>query len=251
MSSTQRFARGAALAGSIALALAAACGPSSPDVRQPTAAPTPPATNASPAPYSPSTSAAGSGSAGEPTSPPPEAAEGDAHARLAALPPNDICHKNTPPPHEFFGLLSKARCDQEMFITMANISTELGVECKHCHAPHPTDSKKEDYVKRTPRKEIANWMNMHLMKALKPADGSKFRCKSCHVDPDTGKPVLKILGNPRDPVKAQEWMTMVLVNKFVTAKGEKLKCKSCHVDNFSKPGFQAKVLLRSQQLPPH
>jgi hypothetical protein len=103
----------------------------------------------------------------------------------------------------------------------------------------------------TPKKEIANWMNMHLMKAIKPADGSPIKCKSCHTDIATGKPLVKFLGSPRDPVKAQEWMSMVMVNKFVTAKGEKLKCKSCHVDNFTKPGFQAKVILKTEQIPPH
>src|SRR5262249_18392356 len=142
------------------------------------------------------------------------------------------------------------RCDQEMFLTMAGYAAQLGVECKHCHAPHPTDPNKEDYPKPTSKKEIANWMGSHLMKAIKAADGSPVRCKSCHTDSATGKPVAKILGNPRDPVKAQEWMSMVMVNKFVTAKGEKLKCKSCHVDNFSKPGFRPSVILRSDQLPP-
>ncbi len=72
-----------------------------------------------------------------------------------------------------------------------------------------------------------------------------------HTDIATGKPLVKFLGSPRDPVKAQEWMSMVMVNKFVTAKGEKLKCKSCHVDNFTKPGFQAKVILKTEQIPPH
>lgn len=49
----------------------------------------------------------------------------------------------------------------------------------------------------TPKKEIANWMRMHLMSAIKPKDGSALTCKSCHVDHD-GKPVAKIHGEPCD-----------------------------------------------------
>ena len=185
----------------------------------------------------------------EPSPPPPRAAPVASSAPSSTA--DDVCINNPPPPHPFEGLLGKARCDQEMFLTMAGIATQLGVECNHCHAPNPSDPKKEDYPKPTPKKQIANWMSMHLMQAIKPADGSPLKCKSCHVDPATGKPVAKILGNPRDPARAHEWMSLVMVNKFVTAKGEKLRCKSCHVDNFAKPGFQAKVILRSEQIPPH
>ncbi|MEJ7733738.1 MAG: hypothetical protein WKG00_31645 [Polyangiaceae bacterium] len=162
----------------------------------------------------------------------------------------DICAGNPPPPHPFSGLLSRARCDQEMFLTMAGVADQLGVECSHCHAPHPTDKQKEDYPKATPRKEIANWMGNHMMRAVKMADGSPMRCKSCHQDPDTGKSVARFLGNPRDPRKAQEWMTMVMVNRFVGLEGQKLRCKSCHVENFGKSAFQGKVILRTDHLPP-
>ena len=163
----------------------------------------------------------------------------------------DICLDNPPPPHPFYGLLSRARCDQEMFLTMAGVADQLGVECSHCHAPHPTNARKEDYPKPTPKKEIANWMGSHLMRSVKMADGSPMRCQSCHQDPETGKSEARFLGNPRDPRKAQEWMTMVMVNRFVTLDGDKLRCKSCHVENFGKRGFQGKVILRTDHLPAH
>jgi hypothetical protein len=164
--------------------------------------------------------------------------------------PFDACDGSPPVPHQYFGILRKARCEQDMFLTMAGVAGQLGVECKHCHAPHPTDPKKEDYPVMTPKKEIANWMSMQLMPALKRVDGSPMTCKSCHVDAQ-GKPLAKILGNPRDPVKAQEWMSLVMVNRFVTAKGEKLRCKSCHAGNFSTAQWKAKVILQSEQIPPH
>jgi hypothetical protein len=152
---------------------------------------------------------------------------------------------------DYFGLLKGAPCDQQMYLTMASVADQLGVECKHCHAPHPTDPKKEEYPVMTPKKEIANWMSMHLMSAIKPADGTPMKCKSCHID-DKGKPLLKILGNPRDPGKAQEWMSLVMVNKFVTrSTGEKLKCKSCHAGNYTTPQWKAKVILKSEQIPAH
>jgi hypothetical protein len=137
-----------------------------------------------------------------------------------------------------------------MYLKMASVVTQLGVECQYCHIPIPNQPKKFDFPQMTPRKEVANWMSMHVMPALKTADGSPMKCKSCHTDGE-GKPIAKILGTPRDPVKAQEWMSMVMVNKFVTAKGEKLKCKSCHAGNFSTPQWKAKVILQTEQLPAH
>lgn len=133
---------------------------------------------------------------------------------------------------------------------MSEVAFQLGVECKYCHVPHPTNPKEEIYPPMTPKKETANWMKMHLMASIKSVDGKPMKCRMCHTDA-AGKPVAKILGNPRDIVKAQEWMSMVMVNKFVTLKGEKLKCKSCHVGNFATPGFQAKVILKNDQIPPH
>lgn len=130
------------------------------------------------------------------------------------------------------------------------VADPLGVQCAYCHAPHPANPKKQDFPVMTPKKEIANWMSVHLVESLKQVDGSPVKCKSCHVDAQ-GKPLAKILGNPRDPVTAHEWMSMVMVNKFVTKKGEKLKCKSCHGGNFSTPQWQARVILRTEQIPPH
>ena len=163
----------------------------------------------------------------------------------------DPCEGSKPPEKQFLGLLKAVPCEQQMFLTMASVAGQLGVECKHCHVPSPTDPKKEDYPVMTPKKEVANWMSMHLMSALKPADGSPMKCKSCHVD-DNGKPIAKILGNPRDPAKAQEWMSLVMVNKFVVrSTGEKLKCKSCHAGNYTTPQWKAKVILKSEQIPAH
>lgn len=162
----------------------------------------------------------------------------------------DPCAKSGPVPHEYFGILSAARCEQEMYLAMSEVAFQLGVECKYCHVPHPTNPKEEIYPPMTPKKETANWMKMHLMASIKPVNGEPMKCRMCHTDA-AGKPVAKILGNPRDIVKAQEWMSMVMVNKFVTLKGEKLKCKSCHVGNFATPGFQAKVILKNDQIPPH
>lgn len=168
----------------------------------------------------------------------------------SAAPEVDVCTGSKPVPHPFVGVLRNARCDQEMFITMASVADQLGVECTHCHAPKAGEKNKEDYPVMTPKKEIANWMSRHLMQAVKPADGSPMRCKSCHTD-ENGKPVAKILGNPRDPVKANEWMSLVMVNKFVAADGSKLKCKSCHGGTPGTPAFQRKVILQSDSLPAH
>src|ERR1700760_4815235 len=92
-------------------------------------------------------------------------------------------------------------------------------------------------------------MTTELMTAIKPADGGKMTCKSCHTDED-GKPVVKILGQPRDVKKAMEWMNVVMVNRFVTLDGEKLKCKHCHQANVGSPGFVTKIIL-TDHLPPH
>jgi cytochrome c len=227
----------------LAAAVAGGCGPSASTGSKPdTAKP------AAPRASSPSSPAAGTSSAA-PTgtavagSPPP--------VLSPTKKPFDPCDESGPVPREFAGILRVARCEQDMYLTMASVATQLGVECQHCHVvPDPTQPKKFDFPVMTPKKEIANWMNMHLMQAVKPVDGSPLKCKSCHTDA-AGKPVAKILGNPRDVIKAQEWMSMVMVNKFVSKSGEKLKCKSCHVGNFTTPQFQAKVLLRSEQIPPH
>ena len=131
-----------------------------------------------------------------------------------------------------------------------NIAKMLGVDCRYCHVPHPTDAKKEIYPVMTARKEIANWMRGSLMMAIKPADGSELKCSSCHTSA-SGKPVAKILGTPRDEVYAHEWMSLVMTTKFVVAAtGEKLKCKHCHVGNYKTPEWQAKVIL-TDHIPAH
>ena len=151
------------------------------------------------------------------------------------LPGEDICEKNEDDslknpiqPGKYQGILQNARCEQQKFITMARVAQSLGVECNHCHAPHPTDPKKEDYPKFTEKKRIANWMFKTFIQGLRPTDGSKLMCKSCHTDEDK-KPVAKILRNPRNQDYAQEWMHEVMTTQFVEKNGKRLKCKTCHI----------------------
>jgi hypothetical protein len=162
----------------------------------------------------------------------------------------DICEGSPPVPHPLSGLLRNARCEQDMYWSMAQVADQLGVDCTHCHAPLSTDPKKRDFPVMTPKKEIANWMSAHLMQAIKPADGSPMKCAQCHTD-ENGKPIAKILGNPRDPVKVNEWMSLVMVKKFVAADGSRLKCKSCHVGTPGTAEFHPKVILQTDQIPPH
>jgi hypothetical protein len=185
--------------------------------------------------------AAGCGASTSPAAPAP----GAAPASQAV----DICKGSPPVPHPFSLILRNARCDQDMYITMASVADQLGVACSYCHAPS-ADPKKEDYPAPTHNKEIAGWMSAHLMQALKPADGSPMRCSACHTD-DSGKPVAKILGSPRNVEKANEWMSLVMVKKFVAADGSKLRCKSCHVGTPGTPEFHPKVILQTDQLPKH
>ncbi len=165
----------------------------------------------------------------------------------------DPCSSSKPVPHPYKGILRVARCEQDMFLTMAGVAEQLGVECRFCHAPliesgHEVP-KKEDYPVMTDRKLAANWMSTELMQSIKTADGSKITCKTCHTD-DAGKPVGKIFGQPRDVKKAMEWMNVVMVNRFVTLDGQKLKCKYCHQGKVGSPEFDKKVILTSH-LPPH
>jgi hypothetical protein len=169
----------------------------------------------------------------------------------AAPPGEDVVCKGSPPvPHPVTGVLRNARCEQDMYISMAGVADQLGVKCNYCHVTLASDPTKEDYPPMTPKKEIANWMSLHLMQSIKPADGSPMKCQSCHTD-DAGKPVAKILGNPRTRAAANEWMSEVMVNKFVALDGSKLKCKSCHVGSPSSPEWKPKVILVSDQLPKH
>lgn len=192
--------------------------------------------------------AAGCGPAPGPKAPSPGASA--AAPPGSAAPAFDECKDSGPVPRPYEGILRSARCDQQRFLTMASVADQLGVVCVYCHVPLASDPKKEDYPVMTPKKEIATWMSQHLMQAVKPVDGSPMRCKSCHTD-ENGKPVAKILGNPRDRTKAAEWMVIVMVNRFVAADGSRLKCRSCHVGTMGTPSFQAKVIGRSEQLPKH
>jgi hypothetical protein len=164
---------------------------------------------------------------------------------------HDVCEGSPPLPHApLSGVLRNARCDQDMYYSMAQVADMMGVDCTYCHAPKVEGQKARDFPVMTPRKHIANWMSMHLMQAIKPVDGSPMKCSSCHVD-DQGRPVAKILGEPRDPVKANEWMNLVMVKKFVAADGSKLKCRSCHGGAPGTADFHKQVILKPEQLPPH
>jgi Cytochrome c7 and related cytochrome c len=164
---------------------------------------------------------------------------------------HDICEGSPPLPHApLAGVLRNARCDQDMYYSMSQVADMLGVDCNDCHAPLVEGQAKLDFPKMTHKKEIANWMSTELMQAIKPADGSPMKCSSCHTD-EHGKPVAKILGSPRDRVKANEWMSLVMVKKFVAADGSRLKCKSCHAGTPGTPEFRPTVILQSDQLPKH
>ncbi len=180
--------------------------------------------------------------------PPPVAAPTPPPAPLGVE--HDVCEVSPPIPHALNGILRNARCDQDMYVSMSHIADMLGVECTHCHAAKVEGKKDRDFPKPTHKKEIANWMSLHFMQSVKPADGSPMQCASCHTDA-AGRPVAKILGEPRDPIRANEWMTLVLVKKFVAADGSKLKCKSCHAGAPGMPDFRKLVILQTELLPKH
>lgn len=176
---------------------------------------------------------------------PPIAPRAVASATSAA-PAVDVCVGDKPPPRPFFGPLKAARCEQEMFQTMAGIARDLDVKCGHCHVPK--GENKFEYAEATPKKEIAAWMSHTFMTGLKRADGKPMTCGSCHVD-KTGKPAAKFLGTPRDTAFAVEWMTSVMTTRFTLADGSKLKCKHCHVGTWGTPSFEPKVIGRTAQVP--
>jgi len=151
------------------------------------------------------------------------------------LPDASVCEKNpdgsfkNPVPADTYkGLLRNAKCEQQKFLTMGRVAQALGVKCNYCHEPNPTDPKKENYPAPTENKKFANWMSATFIEGLRPKDGSKMMCSTCHTDPDTGEPVAKILQDPRDRAYAVEWMNGVMASKFVAANGKRLKCKTCH-----------------------
>ena len=185
------------------------------------------------------------------TTPSPPSAAPIASASATADP--DVCAGSPPLPHAFAGIAQSARCDQDVYYRMAKIADQLGVKCGHCHAPDPKDPQNEkwkDFPAPTHLKDVANWMGTQLMASLKPADGSAFTCASCHTD-ENGKPVAKILGEPRDEKRALGWMSRVLVKKFTDAKGNKLTCATCHVGPLNTPEFQREIILHAERLPPH
>ena len=201
-----------------AVALMASCGPP--------ISPTPP-----PEPTGPTTQ----GTADPPPAEVALAEYGYEHVGVA-LPGEDVCEKNEDgslknpvEPGQYKGLLRNAKCEQQKFLTMARVAQSLGVQCNHCHAPHPTDPKKEDYPQFTEKKRIANWMFKTFIQGLRPTDGSKMMCAKCHIDRETNQPVAKILHEPRDRPFAQEWMHEVMTTQFVERNSKRLKCKTCHV----------------------
>lgn len=171
-------------------------------------------------------------------------------APAEAKPAIDPCKGAPPLTPARPGILRAARCEAEIQLVMTSISEQLGVPCRHCHAPLAVDPTKLDYVAATRQKAIANWMSVHLSAAVKPADGSRIECRSCHAD-NLGRPTLKVLGAPRDREKANEHMSLVMVRRFVAADGARLKCRSCHGGTPGTPAFRAEVIGHDEALPAH
>jgi len=161
----------------------------------------------------------------------------------------DPCIDSPPPWRKYDGPLQNAKCEQDMFLTMAGIADDLGVKCGHCHVPKP-GGKSFDYPPMTKNKETALWMDQTFMRSLKRADGKPMLCSSCHVDKN-GKPSAKFLGEPRDIGWTVEWMTTVMTNRFVLENGEKLKCKHCHGATWGSKEFLKQVIGKTSQVPHH
>lgn len=168
-------------------------------------------------------------------------------AKKALVEGPDPCVDSKPKWRDYTSILKHVRCEQEMFLKMSEVQTDLGVTCGHCHIALP-EKGKFDFPTMTPKKEIAMWMNHTFMTELSRADGQPMTCGACHMNKQ-GKPAAKFLGEPRDLAFTLEWMNLVMVNRFVTKSGEKLKCKTCHVDTWGKGGFDPKVILRTDQVP--
>jgi len=193
------------------------------------------------------------GGRGGGTSPSTVASNGSSAASASASADPDVCDGSPPVAHAFVGLAKTARCDQDVYYRMAKVADALGVSCGHCHAPDPKDpnnQKWKDFPAPTHEKDVANWMGTALMASLKPADGSAFTCASCHTD-EQGKPVAKILGEPRDEKRTLRFMSQVLVKKFVDRQGNKLQCTTCHVGPLQSPEFVKDIILHTERLPPH
>lgn len=155
----------------------------------------------------------------------------------------DPCAGQPPPAKEYLGVLREAKCEQDMFLTMAATAEALGVTCGHCHLQKAGGGPKDfDFPPMTRNKEVANWMKHQLVDRLRHKDGSPVTCASCHVGKD-GKRSARFLGEPRDQAFAMEWMSLVMVNEFTKADGSKLRCKDCHAAPPSVPAFERKLIL--------
>jgi hypothetical protein len=156
----------------------------------------------------------------------------------------DPCESSKPVWREYRGPLQRARCEQDMFLTMAGVAEQLDVGCEACHVK--TGPKSFDYPKMTEMKKKALWMDHYFMDNLKRRDGDPMTCKSCHLDRN-GKPSLHFLGTPRDIPYAVEWMTNVMTSRFVLPDGSTPRCTTCHGANFGMPGFKSRLI--STELP--
>ncbi|MSP25460.1 MAG: hypothetical protein EXR75_09905 [Myxococcales bacterium] len=152
------------------------------------------------------------------------------------IPDDSVCEKNPDgsiknaiEPGKYRGILRNAQCDQQRFLTMANLTKRLNIrECTYCHAPDPNNPKSALYEVMTEKKVIANWMLTTFVDGLQRNDGKQMTCDSCHTD-GKGNGVMKILHQPRDLGLAQEWMNEVMTASFQLRSGKRQRCKTCHV----------------------
>ncbi|MEO7112792.1 MAG: hypothetical protein ABI183_20275 [Polyangiaceae bacterium] len=193
-----------------------------------------------------STTLAISAAAGCSSTPPATSAPRPAKVASHA-PAFDPCKDSGPVPRKYFGLLKNAKCEQEMYLTMAKIAGDLGVECGYCHVQNKQDAKQFDFPAMTTQKQQALFMGHDFMDGLKRKDGEEMRCKSCHVDKN-GNPSAKFLGMPRDIGWTTEWMNLVMTNRFVHTDGTKVKCKDCHAGNVGSDKFQKTVIMQGDQV---
>jgi len=160
----------------------------------------------------------------------------------------DPCKSSPPVWREYHGLLKHAKCDQDMFLTMAGVADQLGQECGGCHVPKET-GKGFNYPKMTDMKRKALWMDHYFVEGLLQRDGQPVKCKSCHLDRN-GKPAVHFLGAPRDTKYAVEWMSTVITGRFVQKDGSPLMCKNCHGGGWGTAEFQKKLILGELPLGP-
>ena len=172
------------------------------------------------------------------------------------LPGEDVCEraedgsiKNPIEPGRYTGILRTARCEQQKFLVMARVAGSLGVECNHCHVPHPSEPKKYLYEEETENKKKARWMEATFIRGLVKQDQKPIRCTSCHRGKDK-KPIAKILKNPRDRQHAQVWMHEVMTLKFIEANQDRLRCRTCHVGMAPDVDGWIKDVIRHVELTP-